>query len=643
MNKVWIVGYLFFLFSFKGICAQGLPPHTGEKDCICVDCLCPKLNGQLSKFVDSYRELLEDSFWHLTEKERQEVLEEMHPTFLEIYETIDCFYPMCPALTQVAYDMTLLSKGYLLYSAQTIARKVREIDDEGLSSLWNQYTEYKITYDRLKMCDEIIDIFWTDSLYMEAERTQDPQAYEQMLKNYPIFKENVTNWDKVMQQLESRILYHLRNHLIPIDLSVSWVDIREALQKDEVAVELVRWEYYIDIDQPSGYTAYYALVIRPGWDYPGVIPCLLEEDIEALTDDTTSSGYSDKVSSAVWEAIGEHIKDAKKIYLSATGLLSTLSFANVKDRQGEYLTDKYVIHQLLSTKDILSLKQRCHTGGDFLGKALFFGGVDYSEPIQKTGDTSEVSPESVDLPLMRDALNVLDPFRSQAVDYLPGSDQEVHLISGILKEKQWQTKVFTGSNATKEEFLWGTSREAPDVLHVSTHGFYFFPREKEYNIEDFLTDYIPFVQFTYLTDNPLLRSGLLLAGANTTWSGEEEMTEEFYFGRENGIATASEISRMDLSQTKLVVLSACETGLGEADSIEGVYGLQRAFRIAGVENMILSLCPIPDRETTELMTTFYRLWVGGKDIKVAFDDAQKVMRNKYPDEPEKWAGFVLIE
>ena len=139
-----------------------------------------------------------------------------------------------------------------------------------------------------------------------------------------------------------------------------------------------------------------------------------------------------------------------------------------------------------------------------------------------------------------------------------------------------------------------------------------------------------------IANDPLLRSGLILAGANYSWSGKTPIE-----GIEDGIATAYEISQLDLSKTQLVVLSACETALGDIRGSEGVFGLQRAFKMAGVKKMIVSLWQVPDKETAELMTAFYSYWLKGKNINEAFAQAQAEMRTKYS--PYYWAAFVLVE
>ena len=134
------------------------------------------------------------------------------------------------------------------------------------------------------------------------------------------------------------------------------------------------------------------------------------------------------------------------------------------------------------------------------------------------------------------------------------------------------------------------------------------------------------------------RAGLILAGGNHTWQGQPGIND-----LEDGILTAYEISQMDLSNTELVVLSACETGLGDIEGNEGVYGLQRAFKIAGAKYLIMSLWQVPDRETMEFMKVFYQNWLTQEmSIPEAFRATQKKMRSRFPD-PFAWAGFVLVE
>ena len=139
--------------------------------------------------------------------------------------------------------------------------------------------------------------------------------------------------------------------------------------------------------------------------------------------------------------------------------------------------------------------------------------------------------------------------------------------------------------------------------------------------------------------DPLNRCGLLFAGAQTAWSGHSTELPE---GVQDGILTAKEISLLDLRDADLVVLSACETGKGEITG-EGVFGLQRAFKQAGAQTIIMSLWPINDAATQLLMSEFYRNWITEHQSKrEAFRNAQNTVRSQY-EEPVYWAGFVMLD
>jgi CHAT domain-containing protein len=210
---------------------------------------------------------------------------------------------------------------------------------------------------------------------------------------------------------------------------------------------------------------------------------------------------------------------------------------------------------------------------------------------------------------------------------LPGTAEEVKLIGQLFQSQKISTKTYVQTEAT-EENLKAMNGQAPQILHVATHGF-FLPAPDKSNKEKGENTY-------KLSDDPLMRSGLVLAGGNYVWSGRNPLN-----GVEDGIATAYEISQLNLNKTDLVVLSACETALGDVKGSEGVFGLQRSFKMAGVKNLVVSLWQVPDKETVELMTAFYTYRMGGKTISESFYLAQADMRKKYP--PFYWAAFMLVE
>jgi CHAT domain-containing protein len=225
--------------------------------------------------------------------------------------------------------------------------------------------------------------------------------------------------------------------------------------------------------------------------------------------------------------------------------------------------------------------------------------------------------------------------RGEDFNYLPGTLEEVMEISKLFPN-DWVVKLLSGVLAT-EENLTAIANESPDILHIATHG-YFFPtppenspkigaRANKKSREDDIA----------ASSNPLLRSGLALTGINRVWKGGDHVE-----GLEDGILTALEVSNLDLFNTKLVVLSACETGRGDIDNTEGILGLRRAFKIAGAQQLIISLWKVPDAQTSELMQLFYAKYLSGTSVHSAFEYAQKKMSQRY-DNPYYWAAFLLIE
>ena len=202
-----------------------------------------------------------------------------------------------------------------------------------------------------------------------------------------------------------------------------------------------------------------------------------------------------------------------------------------------------------------------------------------------------------------------------------------------MKNENIQAELFTEKAGSEEQFKT-IEYSSPSIIHVSTHGFYF--ADKQDQLKNLPSDFDKFARH----ENPLLRSGFILAGGNTAFQGKE-IPE----GTDDGVLTAYEISNLNFFNTDLVVLSACQTGLGDVKGNEGVYGLQRAFKMAGVEYLLLSLWEVPDIQTQELMSFFYKNWFSGMDITDAFKTAQNDLKTKYAGiegSAFAWAAFVLI-
>jgi CHAT domain-containing protein len=224
-----------------------------------------------------------------------------------------------------------------------------------------------------------------------------------------------------------------------------------------------------------------------------------------------------------------------------------------------------------------------------------------------------------------------------AFEFLKGTKLEAEIINKSLKLNGWETSLLVQNEATEENIENLENQNAKGVLHIATHGFAF--EDATGNSASIDENSIRY-KFSNNT-NPMKRCGLIFAGGNWAWIGSDEFTKRNPEA-EDGILTAAQVALLNLKKTKLVVLSACETGLGKIEGGEGVFGLKRAFKLAGVEQIIVSLWEVPDNETMELMTFFYEDLTTTQNAIVSFEKAQKEMCKRYPTQPDLWAGFVLV-
>jgi CHAT domain-containing protein len=219
------------------------------------------------------------------------------------------------------------------------------------------------------------------------------------------------------------------------------------------------------------------------------------------------------------------------------------------------------------------------------------------------------------------------PVKDGARDDLKWSYPEIKEIKKSVRNI-YKCYEYTGVIASEENFKRAFDTIVPDILHISVHGFSNTTRL-------FLENQKTVTGLPYFrSENPLFNCGLVMAEAGNPTIPVVTHSD--------GFLTGYEIAMLPLDNAGLVVLSACETGLGNIWQSEGVFGLQRAFKLAGARKIIMSLWDVGDKPTYELMTQFYHLLADGKTVDIAFEQAQKIIRGKYPS-PYFWAGFVLIE
>ena len=214
--------------------------------------------------------------------------------------------------------------------------------------------------------------------------------------------------------------------------------------------------------------------------------------------------------------------------------------------------------------------------------------------------------------------------------YLPGSKIEGNSIRSLWRESKnsaVQVRMFENGDGSESNFKSVVANNSKGkIMHLATHGFFFDKLEFQ-NLRDTVKD--------FNNDNSSFRSGIVLSGGNIGW-------KKFDINNytDDGILSSYEISKLNFNNVKLIVLSACDTGLGDIQSNEGVFGLQRAIKLAGAEKIIMSLWKVPDLQTKELMTYFYQNLIKGKTFNMSVSFAQSKMKLKYP--PFYWAAFKLL-
>ena len=301
------------------------------------------------------------------------------------------------------------------------------------------------------------------------------------------------------------------------------------------------------------------------------------------------------------------------MYFSGEGVYNQLNLETLKGPDGSYVLDKNVIVPVSCTRDIVpSVPSKRFFAKQTAAKApelsaFLLGNPQYYEKatVSESAGTAE----------------------DANWDQLPGAEEEVNQIGKLLASAKWNTKQYVRKTATEDEVKQMAS---PRVCHIATHGFFLEEEEGEGDGEN-----TGLRSETKMAENAMLRSGILLS------SGGDIYNQKGNLNTKNGILTAYEAMSLNLDNTELVVLSACETGLGKVHAGEGVYGLQRALLVAGAHNVIMSLFKVDDKASQELMLEFYKDWLKTGNKRQALIDAKREIKKKWP-QPIYWGSFVMI-
>ncbi len=581
-----------------------------------------------SKIIEAlniYHKLRRTFFPALSEREKVQFWDEFDNTF-HVFNSIGIArYQHNTLVSRNMYNNRLSTKSLILNSTKKIRRSINYSRDSVLRKTfdkWQSLREYLAklyTLPKAELKAQNIDI---DSIAGEANKL------EKFLSR---------NSESFAREFDRR--------------EYTWEDVRNELKPGEAAIEIVRTKFYCKNNEYR--IRYAALIITQFTSESPKLVLLdngqeLEETylkkyhaahkakvrgIERLSRDAMPGEIRGQLYKQFWEMIQSELEGVVRVYISADGAFDLINLNTLFNSvSGKYLIEELEIHLVTSTKDLIINRRRRSSPDDRTSTAALFGFPAYS--LDTSSHRAAVAGYKTHF--IRDAGSALygralDSLSRAELAALPGTKREVQHIDTLLQLRGWQTNTYTAGLALEEIVK---AVRSPRVLHIATHGYFVA------DIDD-RNDYLLNFDRERVVQNPLLRSGLMFAGAQSTLDAVAAEVSTWNPAQEDGILTAFEAMNLHLDKTELVVLSACETGLGEVKYGEGVYGLQRAFLQAGARSVLMSLWKVDDYATQELMTEFYKRWLASGDKRLALREAQLMMKEKYHD-PYYWGGFVMI-
>ncbi len=431
---------------------------------------------------------------------------------------------------------------------------------------------------------------------------------------------------KEMEELDKRLTRSVSSYAdFSASNSINWMNVRDALSNNDVAIEFYNipliWGRD-SIQTLDGEPRYCAVLLKKGYSQPRIVPLCKESRLDYLEKEDVYE--SDSVYRMIWEPLEHELKGVKNIYFAADRELHKIGIEYAPMPNGDNIGEKYNIYRLSSTRVLAENKAGRNTDD-----AVLYGGLRYDidkDDLIAESRSGDYHPTSTSRAITNDNLRY-------GVKYLPGTLKEVENIAESFSDKPL---LITDISGTEESFksLAGSSI---DIIHLATHGFFWSEDDAKKR------NYVTFLKYDDTRqkteeDKALMRSGLFFSGANIGLKGEILPDDV-----EDGVLTAQELSNINLGHVDMVVMSACESGLGETSG-EGVFGLQRGFKLAGANTLLMSLWKVDDTATQLLMTDFYRNYLSGKSKQESLKLAQQSLRNN-PDysAPEYWAAFILLD
>jgi CHAT domain-containing protein len=541
----------------------------------------------------------------LSESEKQEYFSSVELFFTSFTDFATLYYPKNKKISQDLFNQHLFTKSIIFSSTQKMKMQISSSND---SVLINQYEEWK------SQKENYISLIQTptnerDSTFDLTKIAFDINELErEVSKKSEAFRENTNQKE------------------------YKWQDVKQTLSQNEAVIEIIRLET-LNIQQRKSDTLYIALIVT---DQTKESPELLvlengkemeKGDFNFYQNTTQFQLENNESYSKYWKPIQDKLdslstknktKGYSKIYFSPDGVYHKLNLNILKNpTTNKYLVEEQNIQFVASSRELIERKEKGTEKVDLSKnfedyKVCLLGYPAYN----LNGDTLKVNGTERNLNGLQRLIG-----QQSVVPVLEGTKVETNEINDLFHQKSISTTLLQNKEATEENIK---AIQNPTILHFATHGFFID------EISESKTNTVQEAEDNKLLKNPFFRSGLLLAGCQNPQTGQED-----------GILSAQEAMNLNLTNTELVVLSACETGLGDIQNGEGVYGLQRAFRQAGAKTLIMSLWKVSDDATQLLMTTFYEELLSGKSKREAFKIAQLKLKETY-SEPFYWGAFVMV-
>ena len=493
-------------------------------------------------------------------------------------------------------------------SKEPLMKNIFKLNQEGTVTVAHG-SVFETKKNNLSLCSSVLydASLLNKGLLLEAflnmQRKILTSGNKDLIKAFTELRKLKGNNPEKAEELEKTIISQLDSYGDFMDFTkVSWKDIRDNLKSDETAIEFV-------VSEGNGMIYYSAEVLRNNYAQPQHV-FLFAQKKEDRSMERMGIYSNNALYKKVWGKLEKHFEGCSDIYFAPVGEFYRVGIEYLPINDSVRINDRFKMHRLSSTK---SLARRNETKQTSLSSAALYGGLDYN----LDSESMEYYAYSMSESLTRGAqVNLYNSKNMKNLQwgYLRGSEEEVMNISGILGNLNCNTSLYTGGEGVEESFK-KINGNSPEVIHIATHGFFLEP-----------------------SDDISTSTGLVFAGANNYGKTGKPAVE----GIDDGLLTSKEIAEMNLDGADLIVLSACQTGVGQISG-EGVFGLQRGFKKASAQTLLMSLWEVDDNATNELMTMFYKCLAEGMDRHDALHSAQNHVKVTCGTDPELWAGFILLD